>query len=606
MATKKFEYDIIFAGGGSTACLIAGRLATADPNIRILITESGPHTRDDPAHVQPGRFLDNLRPDSKTVKTVVGKPTNHLNDNQAVVPTAACVGGRSSVNNPVYARPSASDYDDWKDKYQNQGWGAKDLVPLLKKAETYQIQDDLATHGYSGPLQVSYGGFYSNIAQDFLQVAKSYDTARGHTDDPNAIYSGVNQFARWPAWIDEKTGRRSDIPHNYIYNQSHKNLTIESGVIVKRVVIEDNRATGIEYVENPAFRPNANGEVTFVKAKHLVVVAGGALGSPLILERSGIGSKAVLSKLGIDIVVDLPGVGEHYEDHPIIHVPYLTHEDSQTYDFILQKDQTELQKWNAQWLKNGTGMLANNGLNAGIKMRPSEEELKAIGPIFQKRWQKHYATNPDKPLSFIGPIALYDQRNGKTDPPQKTFEFSYSLYYPSSKGYIHVISKADVFSEPDFDPGYLSAPEDVPPLVWAYKRSREFARRMSCFRGEYVPGHPNFPSNSQAKAAIASGPVPISSPDLTYSSDDDKAIETWIRSSVTTMSHSLGTCSMKPREDGGVVDRHLNVYGVLGLKVADVSIAPSNVSADTYSSAIAIGEKAALIIANELGIEGVV
>jgi len=142
--------------------------------------------------------------------------------------------------------------------------------------------------------------------------------------------------------------------------------------------------------------------------------------------------------------------------------------------------------------------------------------------------------------------------------------------------------------------------------MWGYKFSREIARRMPHFRGEPSALHPAFaPGSAAAVVEHAEGPVAFDTPRIEYSDEDERAIEAFARATVGTTWHSLGTCAMKPRERGGVVNSHLNVYGVRGLKIADLSIAPANISGNTYSTALVIGEKAAVIIAEELGIKGV-
>jgi len=169
-------------------------------------------------------------------------------------------------------------------------------------------------------------------------------------------------------------------------------------------------------------------------------------------------------------------------------------------------------------------------------------------------------------------------------------------------GHVHITSGDDVFADLDFDCGFLKAPEDIAVLTWAYKRTREYARRLKCYRGVYVEGHPKFSKDSPAFASENDTPVAADAPDIVYSAEDEHAIEEYIRIRVQTCGHSLGTCSMQPRVNGGVVDSKLNVYGIEGLKVADMSIAPGNVASNTYSSALVIGEKAAVIIAEELNI----
>lgn len=157
----------------------------------------------------------------------------------------------------------------------------------------------------------------------------------------------------------------------------------------------------------------------------------------------------------------------------------------------------------------------------------------------------------------------------------------------------------------DFDVGYFNDANDIDmkKQLWAYKMQREILRRTGFYRGELAAGHPKFPEGS--KAACTEVAEPLSNVEnLTYTAEDDAAIEQWLRENVNTTWHSLGTCKMAPREQDGVVDSSLNVYGVKGLKVADLSIPPENVGANTNNTALVIGEKAAEIILAELSAAG--
>jgi alcohol oxidase len=173
--------------------------------------------------------------------------------------------------------------------------------------------------------------------------------------------------------------------------------------------------------------------------------------------------------------------------------------------------------------------------------------------------------------------------------------------YPYSRGSIHITDPTNVIDGYDFDTGFLSHPSDLKKQVWAYKMSREIARRLPYYRGELELGHPKFAPGS--KAALSSGEPTGEIKDIEYSAEDDAAIEEWIRGNLNTTWHSLGTCAMREREKGGVVDGSLNVYGTQGLKVADLSMVPENVGANTNNTALVVGEKAAVIIGRELGIE---
>ncbi|EKM52684.1 uncharacterized protein PHACADRAFT_126707 [Phanerochaete carnosa HHB-10118-sp] len=603
MSSAPTEFDVIFAGGGTAACLIASRLADADPTLRILIVESGGHVQDDLAHIQPARYLSHLAPTSKVVSFMVANPEPALQGRQTIVPCGNCVGGGSSVNFMMYTRAAASDYDDWETVFANPGWGSKDLIPLLKKTETYDVapgKDDV--HGYSGPLRVSYGGIFTNIGKQFLDVAAQWDPKRGVTDDPNNLFD-VDKYGRWQKWIS-KSGMRSDVAHHFMYNKKHPNVTLTVGHLVKRVLFERTRAVGFEYVQNPKVFPNASAEVLVAKAKRLVVLSAGAFGSPTILERSGIGARAVLEKAGVKQLVDLPGVGENYQDHPVIFAPYLASEDSETIDGIVRNQEADFGKWSTQWKKDGSGLMSSNALDAGIKLRPTAEELEAIGPAFTKKWEDYYLHAPDKGVMWFGPVSML-VGDPTMSPARKYLSVGYYVQHATSLGFVHIRDGTDPTALPEFETGFLKAADDLALLTWGYKRSREYARRMPSYRGEYVPNHPQFAEGSAALCRGEIQPVDVGAPDIVYTEEDEKAIDEYTRKAVQTAWHSLGTCAMKPRDKGGVVDSKLNVYGVQGLKVADLSIPPSNVAANTYSTTLVVAEKATVIIAEELGIQGV-
>ncbi|KAJ7096512.1 glucose-methanol-choline oxidoreductase, partial [Mycena belliarum] len=345
--------------GGASGCLIAGRLAAADPSLRILILEAGEHTQGLAAHTQPARYHSHLGPTSTTVAFNVSKPSEHIGGRALVIPSARCLGGGSSVNFTMYTRAAASDYDDWETVHGNPGWGSKDLIPLLKKTETYQVKPGEPTHGYSGPLKVSYGGAYTNVGRQFLDVASQYDTVRGSTEDVNGLFS-CNQYGRWQKWIDAETGKRSDVAHHFIYNQAHNaNLKVVHGSRVKRVIFEGTRAVGVEYVHDTVLNGDADQTVHTVRASRLVVISAGAFGSPLILERSGIGSLDILKAHGVKPMMDLPGVGRDYQDHNVVFVPYLASEEADTHDALFRGEKDEVARLVAQWESNGTGLVAH-------------------------------------------------------------------------------------------------------------------------------------------------------------------------------------------------------------------------------------------------------
>lgn len=172
--------------------------------------------------------------------------------------------------------------------------------------------------------------------------------------------------------------------------------------------------------------------------------------------------------------------------------------------------------------------------------------------------------------------------------------------YPNSRGHIHITGPG-VSDAVDFVTGFLSDADqtDVKMSMWAYKKQREIVRRMDTYRGEYGPGHPPFSTSSDAAACHVDAPL-SDVRDIKYSDEDDKVLEQWVRRNVGSTWHSMGTCKMAPESDLGVVDSNLGVYGVRNLKIADLSIPPGNVAANTAHAAFMIGEKAADIFEQEL------
>ncbi|KAL0953600.1 hypothetical protein HGRIS_004808 [Hohenbuehelia grisea] len=306
--------------------------------------------------------------------------------------------------------------------------------------------------------------------------------------------------------------------------------------------------------------------------------------------------------------------------------PYFASQDVNPYDLLVQGDSDEWKKQTDRWNRDGKGLLGSNGLDAALKIRPHLHELEELGPDFAKRWESYFARYPDKPIAWIScsprvPVDDLAKTLG-VDASTKFISGSYYLMYPSSTGSIHA-SSDDVYAPLDFDTGFLKELADLATLRWAFKKSLEIVRRLPCFRGVIPSMQPSFPEGSAALIKETK-PVDIAAPKLIFTEEDDAAIDEYHRKSVRTNWHSLGTCAMRPREQGGVVDHRLNVYGVQRLKITDLSIAPDNVNAvrhpdfqscrfdsgsklkhfqNTYSTAIAIGEKAAVLIAEELGID---
>lgn len=390
-------------------------------------------------------------------------------------------------------------------------------------------------------------------------------------------FKSAHAFAKCAKYIGPD-GRRQDAAHRYIHPRiadgKHPNLHLLCETKVNRVIFEGNRAVGVEYEPEPAFvQPGLGAPHTVsrtIRAKKLVVVSAGALGTPPILERSGIGKKELLQELDIPVISDLPGVGENYQDHHFLLIPYETNlKENETLDRIM-----------GSRFDVGAAMLSQdpylgwNGVDVAGKLRMSDSDAAALGPEFKEAWDRDFAGQPEKPLMlFVATNFLAGGDRTLLTPEDLAKQYvtvaSYTAY-PYSRGSVHIVSR-DCTVAPKFITGFLADKNeiDLKKAVWAYKKGRDIFRRTKAFVGEPAIGHPKFREGS--KAALADKPV-LQGDDRTqvkpieYDEEDNRAIEDHVRSHVETTWHSLGTCKLAPREEGGVIDKNLNVYGTEGLK----------------------------------------
>ncbi|KAI0599724.1 GMC oxidoreductase-domain-containing protein [Biscogniauxia sp. FL1348] len=612
------EVDVIIAGGGTAGCVIAGRLAEADPSLSVLVIEGGADNYNDPSITTPALCPAHLLPDSKTTILYKATRSQYLSGRESVVPAGGVLGGGSSVNFMMYTRAQRDDYDSWN----MPGWSTDELIPFLRKLETYDGPGDPSLHGTSGPVHVSSGTYRTVEAEDdFLRAA----AATGCREIENLQDLDQNNgFQRWLRYVSPE-GRRSDTAHAYLHPRlrdgQHPNLHVIVEAQVVRVLFEDDgdgakRASAVEYAPNPRFHPGAEGQQQrrrTVRARRLVVVSCGACGTPSVLERSGIGGAAVLARAGVPLVQDLPGVGYDYQDHQLMLYPFRTtmRAEETTNDLTLGRVPLEVVQ------ARGDPRLGWNSIDIAAKLCPTEEETLGLGEPFRTAWAKDYRDKPNRPMLIMALIQTYIGPPALADEPIQYVTMATCTAYPYSRGHLHITGPSP--DDPlDFDVGYFGDPGevDLAKQVWAYKKMREIMRRMGTYRGEVAGCHPPFAAGSRAACVrldvADANPFAITTAaegegkvaDIEYSAEDDAAIAQWLRENIQTTWHSLGTAKMAPRGELGVVDEHLGVHGVRGLKVADMSIAPANIGSNTNNTAIVIGEKAADIIIKELGLGG--
>ncbi|KAI1338566.1 GMC oxidoreductase [Xylariaceae sp. FL0016] len=594
------EVDVIIAGGGVAGGIIASRLAEADPSISILVIEQGRNNYNVESVIYPALFERNTLPGSDTALFWKANKSPQLGDREPIVETGGILGGGSSINWMVYTRGQWDDFDSWN----TTGWSASDLLPFLKKFETYHgLTTNESTHGYDGPVHVSKGTHSAPRAQDaFIQGA--LDAGFDNIADLQSLHSN-NGSGPWYRYVSPFDGRRQDVGHRYIHpllqSGEYPNLHVLVENQVLRILFDEGtprRAVGVEYRRKPNSTEESDATVLkTVSARKLVVASTGSFATPLLLERSGVGDPAVLEQAGVPVLESLPGVGDQFQDHHFVGYVYRTSlTPNETINGIARDERGR--DVDAMVARHDP-QLGWNGHDASSKLRPSPADVAALGPAFQARWDRDFAGAPNRPLLIMGLFNAYfgaaddlpDEAEYVTVAPWPT--------YPYARGHVHITGPG-IDDDYDFDPGWLLDADDIDlkSHAWGYKVQRAIARGMEIFRGELAAGHPRFPEGSRAAVVeTADGPMPG---EIEYSADDEAAIVQYIRENIGTSRHPLGTCRMMPREENGVVDPLLNVYGVSGLKIADLSIPSQEVAGNTYNAALLVGEKAADIIIKEL------
>ncbi len=524
------RYDYIIVGAGSAGCVLAARL-TETPGIRVLLLEAGPADRsweiDMPSAV--GRLLSSDRFNWN----YLSEPEPCLDGRRLTHPRGRVLGGSSSINGMVYIRGHALDYDSWARNGASE-WSYAHVLPYFIRGERH-IDGGDDYHGATGPLSV----FAPNPDDSTLTAA--FIRAAAEAGYPlSSDVNGVQQegFGR----IDRTTrnGRRWSAARAYLRPALERpGLTVRSEALVQRVVFERSRAIGVQY--------SVRGNLVTAYADAEVIVSGGAINSPKILQLSGVGPAALLRRLGIEPVFDLPGVGAHLNDHPDIVVQHRCLQPVSIYRFNrgVGKLLTGL-----RWFMRHDGIAASNHFEAGgfIRSRP--------GIDF-----------PDLQLTFM-PLAI--KPGTVEDVGEHSFQVHIDLMRPRSLGHV-AIRSADPAAPPSILFNYLQDPQDRRDLRESVRLTREILAQsaLAPFRGAELSPGPGIQS--------------------------DEAIDSFIRQGVETCYHPVGTCRMGTAE-GCVVDDECRVRGLAGLRVVDASIMPSIVSGNTNAPTIMIAEKASDLI----------
>lgn len=536
------EFDFIIVGAGSAGCVLADKLSASGKHTVLVLEAGGTDRR---FYIQMPLGYGKTFFDPSVNWMYRAEPDPGLDGNADFWPRGKVVGGSSSINALVYVRGQREDFDRWRDA-GNPGWGYDDVLPLFKAMEDNDLGAD-DYHGIGGPLQVTDTRNQTHpLCEAFFKAGEEAGLLR-NPDFNGAVQEGVGYFQ-----INTRDGRRCSAADAFLRPALRRaNVSLVTEALVTKVWFEGLTAAGVEY-----FR---GGRAQRVKARREVVLCGGSVNTPQLLQLSGIGPAALLKQHGIEVILGNPHVGQNLADHQGINY---------TYEANVPTMNQMLRPWwgkawaGIQYLALKSGPLSISINHAGGFFRTSE---KHATPNMQLYFQ---AFSTLKPKPGERPILTPD--------PFPGFSIGLSNCRPTSRGSVKIKS-ADPSVHPRIIANAFSTEHDVKEMLEAVKFIRTIASQPAM--------------REIIKAEIAPGP--------SVQSDEDVTLDFRRRSG--TVYHPVSTCRLGIDPLTSVVNPQLKAHGVSGLRIADCSVFPDIISGNTNAAAMMIGAKAADLILTECG-----
>jgi choline dehydrogenase len=523
-------FDYIIVGAGSAGCVLANRLSE-NPKHKVLLLETG--GSDKSIFIKMPTALSIPMNTDKYAWQFNTEKEPYLNNREMHCPRGKVLGGSSSINGMVYVRGHAKDFDEWE-AHGAEGWNYQACLPYFQKAETWYKGND-AYRGGNGELGVNNGNEMKNpLYTAFIKAGEQ----AGY--DITSDYNGKQQEGFGPMHMTVKDGVRSSASREYLDPvKSRKNLTIVTGALVTKVVLDNKVAKGVEYV--------VNGKTETANTSNEVILSAGSIGSPHILQLSGIGDKEILEKAGVDVKHHLPGVGQNLQDHLEFYFQYKCKQ-----PITLNRKLGLISKGliGARWLLNRSGLGATNHFESCAFIRSKADV----------EW-------PDIQYHFLPAAIRYD---GKSAFDGDGFQVHVGHNKPKSRGSV-TIQSADPTVPPKILFNYLQHQDDIEGFRACVRLTREIIAQSAFddFRdGEIQPGE---------------------------HVQTDEEIDAFVREAVESAYHPSCSCKMG-EDDMAVVDSQTKVHGIKGLRVVDSSIFPTIPNGNLNAPTIMVAEKAADII----------